>query len=154
MLQCCLQETPSSVARALSPAMTLSPLRSPPVSGSHAHWLEQELLRDMEPEDRWRVAIATTPRIPRRRLELVDGSPVLEIEVDLTEMSFTLPLPSPSREADESGAETTVLPPPRDRATGMETTNPSSPPAGGSERGAACEGNKEERGDATGRAGG
>ena len=65
----------------------------------------------MEPEDRWRVAIATTPRIPRRRLERVDGSPVLEIEVDLAEMSSTLPLPSPSREVDQSGTETTVPPP-------------------------------------------
>ena len=36
--------TPSPVARALSPAMTLSPLLSLPVSGSHANWLEQELL--------------------------------------------------------------------------------------------------------------
>ena len=136
--------TPSPVARALSPAMTLCSLRSPPVSGSHANWLEQELLRDMEPEDRWRVAIATTPRIPRRRLERVDGSPVLEIEVDLAEMSSTLPLPSSSGEADKSGAETTVPPPPLDRAIGMETTNPSLPPAGGSERGAAGEGNKRE----------
>ena len=55
--------TPFPVAWALSPVMTLSPLRSPPVSGSHADWLEQELLRDMEPENRWRLAIATTPRI-------------------------------------------------------------------------------------------
>ena len=49
-----------------------------------------------------RPAIAMTPRIPRRRLERVDGSPVLEIEVDLAEMSSTLPLPSPLGEADEA----------------------------------------------------
>ena len=74
----------------------------------------------------------------------MDGSPVLEIEVDLAEMSSTLPLPSPSGEADESGTETTVPRPPLDQATEMETTNPSPPPAGGSERGASCDGTERK----------
>ena len=99
--------------------MSLSPLRSPPATGSHAEWLEQDLLGAMEPEDRWRVAIATAHRIPRRRLERVDGSPVLEIEVDLAEMDSTMPLLSPSREVDESGAETAAPPPPPNQAAGM-----------------------------------
>ena len=73
--------SPSPGVRPLSPAMSLSPLRSPPATGSHAEWLKQDLLGAMDPEDRWSVVIATAPRIPRRRLKRVERSPVLETEV-------------------------------------------------------------------------
>ena len=80
------------------------------------------------------------PRIPRRRLERVDGSPVLEIEVDLADLGSTLPLPSPSREVHESGTETTVPPPPLSQDTEMEAFTQSPPPSRRSKRGAAGEG--------------
>ena len=100
------------------------------MSGGHPDWLEQELLRDMEPDDHRRVAIAISP-----------GFRVLEIEVDLAEMDSTLPFPSPSREGDESGTGTTVLPPPLDQTTEMEPATQFPPPSRGSKRGAAGEGN-------------
>ena len=64
----------------------------------------------MDPEDRWRVAIATAPRIPLRRPQRVDDSPVLVIDVDAAEMALAIPPPSPVGEAHESGRETTSLP--------------------------------------------
>ena len=88
--------------RALSPAVSLSLLRSPSASGSNANWLERVLLGYMEPEHRWAVAIATVSHIPQIRLERVDGSPVLVIDVNLVEMEATVPPSSPSRKVDES----------------------------------------------------
>ena len=82
---------------------------------------------------------ATAPRIPWRRLERVDGSPVLEIELDLDELDATMPLPSPPREAAESGAEVTVSTPPPIQEAGADTATPSSPPSRGAKRPAAGE---------------
>ena len=93
----------------------------------------------MEPEDGWRVAIVTAPRILRRRLERVDGSLNLEIKVDLVEMDSTLPLPSPSSEAGESGTETTAPFSPPNQDTWMETATQSSPTPRGAKRSATGE---------------
>ena len=39
----------------------------PPIEmGSHAEWMERQLLDDMAPEDKWKVAVAHAPKIPRR----------------------------------------------------------------------------------------
>ena len=53
-------------SRTPSPCLSLSPLWSPIDSGSHAEWMEAQLLSDMAPEDKWKVAVAHAPKIPRR----------------------------------------------------------------------------------------
>ena len=134
--------SPSPAIGTLSPALSLSPLSSPPATGSHAEWLERNLLGAMEPDDRWRVAIASAPWIPQRRPVRVDDSPVLVIDVDAVEMAATIPPSSPSGKADESSPEASVPPPSpgqnvEAREIGIATTHPS--PSRGVKRTAAGE---------------
>ena len=59
--------TSRTTSRMPSPRLSLSPPRSPIDSGSHAEWMEAQLLRDMWiPQDKWKVAVAQAPKIPRR----------------------------------------------------------------------------------------
>ena len=57
---------PEEVARASSPCLSLSPLRSPVDATSRADSLEEMLLADMHPEDKWRVAVGQAPRIIKK----------------------------------------------------------------------------------------
>ena len=52
---------PSSAAGTASPVLSLSPLQSPVDTGSHAEWLEESLLADMSPDDKWGAAVAKAP---------------------------------------------------------------------------------------------
>ena len=55
-----------SPASATSSPLSLSPLRSPMETGSHAEWLEETLLADMGPDEKWEVAVAKAPKCPKR----------------------------------------------------------------------------------------
>ena len=60
------QTPPASPSRIPSSCLSLSPLQSPIEVGSHADWIEAQLLSDMVPEDKWKVAVAQASKIPRR----------------------------------------------------------------------------------------
>ena len=60
------QTPPASASRTPSPCLSLSPLQSPIEVGSHADWMEAQLLSDMVPEDKWKVAVVQAPKIFRR----------------------------------------------------------------------------------------
>ena len=58
-----------SLSRSNSPALSLSPLRSPVEDGSYGSYLEDQLFGDMTPNDKWKVAAARAPKIPWRSPE-------------------------------------------------------------------------------------
>ena len=41
-------------------------MRSPMETGSHAEWLEEALLADMGPDEKWELAVAKAPKCPKR----------------------------------------------------------------------------------------
>ena len=64
------ENSPSaSPSRSNRPAIRLSPLRSPVEDGSCAFYLEDQLLGDMTPDDKWKVAAARAPKISQRSSE-------------------------------------------------------------------------------------
>ena len=64
--------------------------------GSHAEWMERQLLDDMEPKDKWKVEVAHAPKIPRR------STPEEEQEMAVTSTSTT---PDGSACSSNSGEE-------------------------------------------------
>ena len=57
---------PSPAERTPNPVLSLSPLQSPVYPSSHAVWLEEVLLADMTPDEKWEVAVAKAPKCPKR----------------------------------------------------------------------------------------
>ena len=59
----------ASPSRSSRAALSLSPLQSPVEDDGYASYLENQLLEDMTPDDKWKVAATRAPKIPRKSPE-------------------------------------------------------------------------------------
>ena len=75
--------------------------------GSHAEWMERQLLYDMAPEDKWKVAVAHALKIPR------SSTPEDEPEMAVASISTTpdgpVPPSSPGEEKPTKGESGEIL---------------------------------------------